>query len=50
MTISLRLSDAGSGTQLEALHEGLPLGVSPADNETGWRMALAKLVALVEEG
>jgi uncharacterized protein YndB with AHSA1/START domain len=50
MTITIRLSDAGGGTQLEALHEGLPPGVSPADNETGWRMALAKLVALVEEG
>ncbi len=50
MTITIRLSDAGGGTQLDALHEGLPPGVSPADNETGWRMALAKLVALVEEG
>jgi hypothetical protein len=26
----------------------LPPGLSPADNETGWRMALAKLAALVE--
>jgi hypothetical protein len=26
----------------------VPAGVSPADNETGWRMALDKLVALVE--
>ena len=28
----------------------LPLGLSPVDNETGWRMALAKLKALVEGG
>ena len=26
----------------------LPSGLSPADNETGWRMALDKLAALVE--
>jgi uncharacterized protein YndB with AHSA1/START domain len=50
MTITIRLSDAGRGTQLEAQHEGLPEGVSPADNETGWRMALAKLAALVTQG
>jgi hypothetical protein len=31
------------------MHEGLPPGVSPADNEIGWQMALAKLAALVEE-
>jgi len=28
----------------------LPRGVSPADNELGWRMALVKLAALVERG
>jgi hypothetical protein len=32
------------------VHDGLPRGVSAADNETGWRMALAKLAALVEAG
>jgi hypothetical protein len=25
-------------------------GISPADNETGWGMALDKLAALVEQG
>jgi uncharacterized protein YndB with AHSA1/START domain len=50
MTITIRLSDAPGGTLLEAVHEGLPRGVSPADNETGWRMALAKLAALVTQG
>lgn len=50
MTITITLTDAGGGTHLEAVHEGLPPGVSPADNETGWRMALAKLAAIVEAG
>jgi hypothetical protein len=35
---------------LVAVHDGLPAGLSPADNETGWRMALAKLAALAEMG
>jgi uncharacterized protein YndB with AHSA1/START domain len=48
MTITIALSDADGGTQLVATHEGLPDGVSPADNETGWREALARLAALVE--
>ena len=34
------------GTDVVGLHENLPPGVSAADNETGWRMALAKLAAL----
>lgn len=51
MTITLTLTDAeGGGTYLQAVHAGLPPGLSPADNETGWRMALAKLAALVEAG
>ena len=48
MTIAITLTDASGGTQVVAVHDGLPRGVSPADNETGWRMALAKLAALVE--
>jgi hypothetical protein len=32
------------------VHEGLPPGLSSADNEVGWREALAKLAALVEAG
>lgn len=48
MTITIGLSDADGGTELVATHEGLPEGVSPADNETGWREALARLAALVE--
>jgi uncharacterized protein YndB with AHSA1/START domain len=50
MTITITLKDADGGTDIHAVHEGLPPGVSPADNETGWRMALAKLAALVEAG
>ncbi len=50
MTITFTLTDSDDGTLLLAVHEGLPPGVSSADNETGWRMALAKLAALVEEG
>lgn len=50
MTITITLTDADGGTDLLAVHDGLPPGLSPADNEAGWRMALAKLAALVEAG
>jgi uncharacterized protein YndB with AHSA1/START domain len=50
MTITITLVDGGGGTDLVAVHDGLPPGVSPADNEAGWQMALAKLAALVESG
>ncbi|KVW46054.1 SRPBCC family protein [Burkholderia ubonensis] len=50
MTITITLSDAAGGTRIDAVHDGLPPGVPAADNETGWRMALAKLAALVETG
>lgn len=48
MTISVTLTDADGGTDLVAVHEGVPAGVSSSDNEAGWRMALEKLAALVE--
>jgi uncharacterized protein YndB with AHSA1/START domain len=48
MTIRFRLTDARGGTQVEATHDRLPPGLSPADNEVGWRMSLGKLAALVE--
>jgi uncharacterized protein YndB with AHSA1/START domain len=50
MTITIALADADGGTELLAVHDGLPPGVPPADNETGWRSSLAKLAALVEAG
>ena len=48
MMVTFTLTDADGGTDVLAVHENLPPGLSPADNETGWRMALDKLAALVE--
>lgn len=48
MTITIALADVEGGTAITAVHDGLPPGLSPADNETGWRMSLGKLAALVE--
>jgi uncharacterized protein YndB with AHSA1/START domain len=50
MTITITLADADGGTDLHAVHDGLPSGLSTADNELGWRLALANLAALVEAG
>jgi uncharacterized protein YndB with AHSA1/START domain len=50
MTITFTLADAGPTTELIAVHEGLPPGLSPEDNELGWRMSLAKLAALLQRG
>ena len=50
ITSTITLLDADGGTTVIATHDGLPAGVSAADNETGWWMALAKLAALVEAG
>jgi uncharacterized protein YndB with AHSA1/START domain len=49
MTITITLADANGGTDLHAVHEGLPPGVSTIDNENGWSQALAKLAELVEQ-
>jgi uncharacterized protein YndB with AHSA1/START domain len=49
MTVTFTLADADGGTDLQASHDNLPAGLSPADNETGWRMSLDKLAALVEQ-
>jgi uncharacterized protein YndB with AHSA1/START domain len=48
MTITFTLVDADGGTDVLAMHDGLPPGVPAVDNEAGWREALAKLAALVE--
>lgn len=48
MTMTTTLADAADGTDVVMLHEGIPSGVSVADNEVGTRMALANLAALVE--
>lgn len=50
MTVTFTLADADGGTDVLAVHDNVPPGVSPTDNETGWRMALDKLAAFVEGG
>jgi uncharacterized protein YndB with AHSA1/START domain len=50
MTITIELTDADGGTDVLGVHDGLPRGVTIADNEAGWRSSLAKLAALVEAG
>jgi uncharacterized protein YndB with AHSA1/START domain len=52
MTVTYMLTDADSdgGTYVLGMHDNLPSGISAADNENGWRMALNKLAALVEGG
>jgi uncharacterized protein YndB with AHSA1/START domain len=48
MTMTTTLTDADGGTDVLVVHDGIPDGVPAADNETGTRMALAKLARLVE--
>ncbi len=51
MTMTTTLADAdGGGTDVLIVHGGIPRGVPPDDNQTGTRMALANLAALVEAG
>jgi uncharacterized protein YndB with AHSA1/START domain len=50
MTITITLADADGGTDILAVHDRLPPGLAPADNEAGWRSSLEKLAALVEAG
>ena len=49
MTITITLSDVDGGTEVTAVHDGVPAGVAPEDNEAGWRGGLEKLAALVEK-
>jgi uncharacterized protein YndB with AHSA1/START domain len=46
--VEVDVFDADGGTDLSAVHEGLPEGVAPEDNETGWRESLDRLATLVE--
>jgi uncharacterized protein YndB with AHSA1/START domain len=48
MTMTTTLTDAAGGTDVVIEHDGLPPGVSTADNDLGTRMALANLARLVE--
>ena len=48
MTTTVTLRDgAAGGTELTAVHEGVPAGIPPEQNELGWRMALDRLAALL---
>ncbi|MTE13949.1 SRPBCC domain-containing protein [Nocardia aurantiaca] len=48
MTVTYTLDDAPGGTRVTACHENLPPGLSPDENEIGFRMALAKLAEHTE--
>ena len=48
MTVTYALADVDGGTEITGRHENVPPGVSPADNELGWRMSMDKLATLVE--
>lgn len=48
MHVTYELTDTADGTLLHALHDSVPEGISPADNELGWRMSLEKLILLLE--
>jgi uncharacterized protein YndB with AHSA1/START domain len=48
MTISMTLADKDGGTELTAVHDGVPAGVSEADNELGWSLSLEKLANYVD--
>jgi uncharacterized protein YndB with AHSA1/START domain len=50
MTITYALTDADGGTHILGVHDGLPPGISAADNEAGWQMSMAKLAAFLEAG
>lgn len=50
MTVTFTLCDANGGTDVLAVHENVPPGIAPADNEMGWRMSLEKLASFVEAG
>jgi uncharacterized protein YndB with AHSA1/START domain len=50
MTVTFTLTEADGGTDVLAVHDNVPPGIAPADNELGWRMSLQKLARLVEAG
>ena len=50
MRITITLADSDGGTDVLAVHEGLPAGLSSSDNEAGWQSSLARLATLVESG
>jgi 4-hydroxy-tetrahydrodipicolinate synthase len=48
MRVTTLLREAPGGTEIEGIHENLPPGVRPEDNEIGWRDSFGKLAAYVE--
>ena len=48
MTMTTTVTDADGGTDVVVAYEGLPRGLSVADNELGTRIALDNLAALLE--
>jgi uncharacterized protein YndB with AHSA1/START domain len=48
MRVTYELFDAKGDTLLRAEHDFVPEGISPADNELGWRMSMEKLANLFE--
>lgn len=51
MRVTWKLSDVkGGATEVLGVHENVPPGIKPEDNELGWRMSLDKLAAYVEGG
>ena len=48
MTLTTTLREVDGGTLVELVHEGVPDGIPPEQNEEGTRMALANLAAYVE--
>jgi len=48
MTVTITRADAGRGTDVLAVHENLPPGVAPTDNEAGWRLTLDQFARSVE--
>jgi uncharacterized protein YndB with AHSA1/START domain len=49
MVITFILYDVEGATELTAVHQNVPRGLSPADNELGWQMALEKLALFLRE-
>lgn len=49
MRITTTLRDVDDGTEIVGVHEGLPVGVNPEDNEAGWREAFERLARLLEQ-
>jgi uncharacterized protein YndB with AHSA1/START domain len=50
MTITTTFRDVDGGTEVISIHENVPPGITPGDNELGWMDAFDKLAALVEAG